>query len=111
MRGRLLALSLQSSPAHTMRNQRDADGSDKLIIKTIREAPGQLKMIWSPCGEETDDKVEERFIGHVPFFLPHCLGRPVPTALLLERHKRLLASESGEVGPEDQPQRSHHGRA
>lgn len=63
MRGRPLALSLQSSPAHTMRNQRDADGSDKLVIKTIREPPGQLKVIWSPCGEETDDKVEERFIG------------------------------------------------
>lgn len=79
------------------RSRRDARGSDKLIIKTNRGPSWQLKVMWPPCGEETDDKVEEGLWGHALFFLPLCLGKPGPVMLLLERDKLLLAGESEEL--------------
>lgn len=40
--------------------------------------------------------IKWRVLGHALFFLPHCLGKPVPIVLLLKR-QRLQASESEEL--------------
>ena len=52
------------------KSQRDARGSDKLIIKNNWGPSRPLKVMWSPCGEETDDKVEEGF-WDTPFSFSH----------------------------------------
>ena len=73
MRAGLLDLSLESSPGLTVGSQKDADGSVKLTIN-YWEPLGQLKVIWPPCGEETDDKVEER-LSACPFLPDRLPGK------------------------------------